>query len=539
MSDNELDNLFKEAAEGFKVPHDPSAWKDMSGKLDQDGTGGTFWNWKSTTITSLFIVGGLALIWYWSGSIESGVAGTQTLVESVKSTEVTADKSRDAITAQPKQLEEAGDKVNRGVGNDIKSSGDKSSKTGYEKRMAPDYLVQTEVTSPSEEKQTEEVNQNKKTNNLIKSQVVATEPVKKSEVTTANVMKTEGSNLAVQQKQAVKTTNETSRESKIENAEKKHVVANGLSGGGYVITQQAPNPANVVNEEKSATVSNQKLKDNEKQTYAEGLAREVSSNNQDHQLDNVQGYKSDIPVASEGKALLADENLSKNTADSLNKVEEEKVVATDSAQVRSKKKKNKENRVKVDKILSIKLATAPDYTSVEDVSPKGWGISYGMLLEYQFRPHWSVATGAIWSKKIYSAEDVKYNGYTADWVDGDCRMWDIPVNVYYHFTPGRKLSFYGGAGLSSYLMNEENYTFYYETSHGVYDYNRQIKGENNEWFKTLNISLGMQYRISNRFSLQLEPILKAPLAGVGEGEVSLVSLGAFFNLRYNFLIKNR
>src|SRR5688500_7149068 len=62
MSDNELDNLFKEAAEGFKDPHDPGAWKNMSSKLDQTATGSTFWNWKtisSFTVTGVAIVAGI------------------------------------------------------------------------------------------------------------------------------------------------------------------------------------------------------------------------------------------------------------------------------------------------------------------------------------------------------------------------------------------------------------------------------------------------------------------------------------------------
>ena len=37
------------------------------------------------------------------------------------------------------------------------------------------------------------------------------------------------------------------------------------------------------------------------------------------------------------------------------------------------------------------------------------------------------------------------------------------------------------------------------------------------------------------FYLQLEPFVKAPLSGVGEGEVDLVSSGLFINLKYNFL----
>lgn len=52
----------------------------------------------------------------------------------------------------------------------------------------------------------------------------------------------------------------------------------------------------------------------------------------------------------------------------------------------------------------------------------------------------------------------------------------------------------------------------------------------------LNISMIVQKKLNNRFALELEPFLKAPLAGIGEGEVSLVSLGAFLNLHFDILI---
>ncbi len=49
MSDNELDNLFKEAAEGFKIPEESSAWSEMAARLNDAGRtpSPSFWNWKS------------------------------------------------------------------------------------------------------------------------------------------------------------------------------------------------------------------------------------------------------------------------------------------------------------------------------------------------------------------------------------------------------------------------------------------------------------------------------------------------------------
>jgi hypothetical protein len=184
--------------------------------------------------------------------------------------------------------------------------------------------------------------------------------------------------------------------------------------------------------------------------------------------------------------------------------------------------------------LSLKAMISPDYSSVEFSRPKHLGFNYGLLVEYNLSGRLSIATGVTRSKKIYSAKDLEYNGHYADAVDGDCRMWDIPINLYYHVNrAGKSWSFYAGAGLSSYLMSEENYTLYVQRPYGDYSYDRQVKNENNEWFSILNLSAGIQRNIGKHFAVQVEPYLKAPMAGVGEGDVSLASLGAFFNLKYN------
>src|SRR5688572_7832445 len=64
MSDNELDNLFKEAADGFKRPNDLSAWQDMSRKLDQVAVASSFWNWKTISSTVGVGIVVIALIVY-------------------------------------------------------------------------------------------------------------------------------------------------------------------------------------------------------------------------------------------------------------------------------------------------------------------------------------------------------------------------------------------------------------------------------------------------------------------------------------------
>jgi hypothetical protein len=187
--------------------------------------------------------------------------------------------------------------------------------------------------------------------------------------------------------------------------------------------------------------------------------------------------------------------------------------------------------------FALKISGSPDFSSIGMGSPGKPGWNYGALIEYHLNSRWSVATGVLRTRKFYESSNVEYNGYSADWLDGDCRMWDIPVNVYYHFTSASKWSFFAGVGLSSYLMSRERYVYLVDSHYGQYRYEQEVNGENNEWFKMLNLSVGVEKRLNRNFSLQVEPFLKAPLAGVGEGDVSLASFGAFFSLKYSFLSK--
>ncbi|HEY3406168.1 MAG TPA: hypothetical protein VGK59_22430, partial [Ohtaekwangia sp.] len=133
----------------------------------------------------------------------------------------------------------------------------------------------------------------------------------------------------------------------------------------------------------------------------------------------------------------------------------------------------------------------------------------------------------------------EYGGLEAEDLSGDCYMWDIPLNVRYTFAPSRKLTGFISTGLTSYLLSDENYSFQVETGYGGrQQYTMNVKDGNNEWFSMVNVSLGLQQRFSDRFTIQLEPFAKIPLAGIGEGNIQLSSVGCFFAVEYRFGIRS-
>jgi hypothetical protein len=186
----------------------------------------------------------------------------------------------------------------------------------------------------------------------------------------------------------------------------------------------------------------------------------------------------------------------------------------------------------------LKLPVSPDFTSINYYKPGKTGLNIGLLVEYIPGKHLAFSTGAIWSRKLYSTDDpgTSYSSgpYTSkvSFLDGDCRVLDIPVNVTYYLPLRTRMTFFATAGLSSYIMLKEKYTYTVTANNRDYYYSEDFTRKNNEWFSMLNLSIGIQRQIGQRFWLQAEPFLKAPLSGIGEGKVDLVSMGAFFTLKY-------
>ena len=542
MSDNELDNLFKEAADGFKPPNDTSAWADMSAKLDQAAVVTTsFWNWKTISSTVLVGVAVVVLVLYVSLPDSTSVSESNPKSIASSNSEVT----------QPNEKAAA----------DIKSVDSKSAVSNHEANSA------TQILKKENNRAAEVSNQNKNDKAAVDNSKSSTSAsiVQDKTVHSKNLneQKIKSSAQSPTVTQASKATNSGAESTRIVSSRNKNKNGNTkaesvtVTLSGVAVTEKITDPTsagNVVAGEsglnkaeanegasKSSPASASVTADPEKasdeagaETIKKGVfAEKVLEPNNSGNVAVSESNTNQASVSSKGSKnqsmLVADDSVKKQVDQ--NEVEKLSDKTSEQAEPEKKEAKSTFNR------FAIKLAVAPDYSTVKSATPNSLGINYGVLFEYRISKHWSVATGGIWSKKIYSAYDVEYSGYHADWVDGDCRMWDIPMNVYYNFPSSKAFSFYASVGFSSYLMNEENYVYYVETSYGTYDYPKQVKGENNEWFKTLNISAGMQFRMSQQFSLQFEPTLKAPLAGVGEGEVSLVSLGAFFNLRYEIPFK--
>ncbi|MBX2969279.1 MAG: porin family protein [Cyclobacteriaceae bacterium] len=446
QSDQELDNLFKRAAEQSEGDSAMPDWTDMNNRLDQVDRAGFIWQNKTVITGSILVLTVAVLVWW---RLDTGPEG-------------------DEVRSPVEQVKDSKDISNKDIAHEssIKSSESKTSEnelsetsSGFSRKDS-----NPSISDKDEEEQVSSFFSKPEKISVLNAGSRGVKDVNSSkEWNGQREDKKNGSPEDVKNLSAVGISDKNlEREiERLQITEKPNTVATGNNQSGLALTDSV--------------------------AFVEELAREP-----------------EVTLAEDSKDVV----------------------------------EKPDEPAKAYRGLSVKLVVSPDYSTVKSTQPDKLGLNYGLLVEYGLTKNLSVATGLIRSNKFYSAHDIAYYGQVSDRVDGDCRMWDVPVMLYYTFSPQRTWSLYAGLGVSSYLMSKENYIYYIEGGYGnVYTYEQTIRGKNNEWFSILNLSVGLNKQLNTRWAIQLEPFYKAPLAGVGEGDVSLASLGAFFNLKYNFLNK--
>ena len=194
--------------------------------------------------------------------------------------------------------------------------------------------------------------------------------------------------------------------------------------------------------------------------------------------------------------------------------------------------------------LRLGLVAAPELSTVRTRRLSPPGPSVGVQLDYQLARRWRLSTAFLYSVKRYGAAGTDYtvpytmpHGWVITDVDAVCRIIDIPLNLRYDLWQRPRYQVFASAGLSSLFMKREQYTYDYAPVYGrpVAPYTFELANGSQHLLKVLNLSVGYERMLGQRWSMQAEPFVKLPLAGVGYGAVRLRSAGVFFSLRYGLL----
>ncbi len=193
--------------------------------------------------------------------------------------------------------------------------------------------------------------------------------------------------------------------------------------------------------------------------------------------------------------------------------------------------------------FALIFSAGPDYSSTKAFAGSNPRLNVGLLLQTGLYKNLKIATGLRYGLKTYAASAMNYElnnpGYlnvkkyvTA--IDGSCNVLEIPFRLSYILKTSTKTGLAINAGLSSYLMLKEKYVFYYTPESRIPDFTIQALNENRHYLGVADVSATYNFKVKKtNLNMGLEPYLKLPLSGVGEGKVKLKSGGINFNLTYD------
>jgi hypothetical protein len=161
------------------------------------------------------------------------------------------------------------------------------------------------------------------------------------------------------------------------------------------------------------------------------------------------------------------------------------------------------------------------------------GTMVGAFAEYRILKNWSILSGASYAIKKYTALGSEY--VTPSWiaarpddllaVSANCIVIDIPLNLKRYFKTKKGKNWFVSTGVSSYLMLREDYTYDYSEQRPNWLETWSVKNQNNHYLGIANLSVGFETPINKKLGLSIEPFIKLPLTGIGQGKVKFLSFG--------------
>jgi len=183
-----------------------------------------------------------------------------------------------------------------------------------------------------------------------------------------------------------------------------------------------------------------------------------------------------------------------------------------------------------------------DVSMIKMQEVKKVGYSAGILLGYRLNKRVSVESGILWDKKNYSTDGKYFNPkniYLPNYstilhADGDCNMFELPVNIRYNLFPKTSSNFYVVAGTSSYFMKKENYVYKIKHYNNIYDRAYTYRNSSSSLFSVVNLAAGYEKTLGGSMMFRAEPYIKLPVNKVGIGNMSLQSAGVNVGLTKSF-----
>ncbi len=161
------------------------------------------------------------------------------------------------------------------------------------------------------------------------------------------------------------------------------------------------------------------------------------------------------------------------------------------------------------------------------------GHGFELLIGYRLSKRLSVESGVNWTDKKYYSTGKYFDKTNTGipeaskiiYTNGSCAMFEIPASVKYDFAQKKSSNWFTTAGLSSYIMKDEQYSYYANHSGNYYNATKKYSNSGSNLFSVASLSFGYQLQINKHLSLRAEPYIKMPLSGIGIAKLPIASTG--------------
>ncbi len=503
MSDDELDRLFSESAEKMTFDFDPDSWTKMSQKLDaaaippSNSRGITPWVKRSL----LLLTGLLAFVGVYYFLKPSPNQSKETLIDVVEK-------------------------------NKNKSTGNDSKKYVETSKVDTDNLKTDEKTVKTIE-DTEASKTNITTN---KSEILARNEENSSIEKSAEASKS----VEIENSKTFKNRSKQERNSDIlvKNTKKSNNTKDNIFEKN-IINRRSDSKfsSNKLTETKDFSTTKSERETNKIQTFNNSeIANNIVVQSSNNQVNNVMPEQNRLLIknldllspkgtfikSSIGLPIIAFENPQKETP----------VVPKSSPQ-------------SFKKGLYFRFGISPDKSLVTMNALTKSGSNLAFLLEYRFNNRLSIQGGVLRSTKHYDTPPQSYE-FPYSWgsppkmtgINATCKMLDIPVNVRYDISQKKLSRLFVSAGATSYIMLNEKYVYNYENPADPKIMWKSWEGKTGPaYLGVLNFSMGYEYQLFRKLSVQAEPFFKLPISQVGFGKVNLSTFGLLVSAKYPISIR--
>lgn len=260
-------------------------------------------------------------------------------------------------------------------------------------------------------------------------------------------------------------------------------------------------------------------------THALAVTDDVTVTENNKPDNNEEVINKTLPVTTNLQQINNDNLNHEVKKEIITQPEQKKELAKEEAKSTDKNKKNKPS-------FYYGFTAGAELNQVKTQAMTKAGVNGGIILGLQINKKLSVETGVQLSQKKYYSEGKYFKPKTGTMpanmivtsLEGTSTLIEIPVSVKYNFSK-KQNTFYGKAGVSSYIITKESNKYQAVVSGQQQEVNSTYKNPHSYLASEVRISAGYQHTLTKKLNTRVEPYIQIPLKGIGIGALPVTSTG--------------